>query len=93
MACDTVPVDETNTSGSEIAVYDPWQMLGQILHSLHCQGLHAKVTAYDHTGWIQAQCDCGKEYTHDLGAFDKLTGGTTRSLNPPADLSSSLLFS
>lgn len=49
---------------------DPWNLLNMVVPSLHCKGLNAKITGYDHTGYTQAQCDCGEKYIQCEGAYD-----------------------
>jgi len=46
-------------------------MLNRIVNSKHCPGKKAKIVSYDHTGFVEARCDCGKIYTHDDG-FGKI---------------------
>ena len=48
---------------------DPWEKLGNLVKSAHCQGKDAVIVMYDHTGWTLAECDCGQLYDHDVGAF------------------------
>ena len=37
----------------------PWKLLGMKRPSEHCKGKNEKIIAYDHTGYIRLECDCG----------------------------------
>ena len=37
----------------------PWKLLGMERPSEHCKGKNEKIIAYDHTGYIRLECDCG----------------------------------
>jgi len=48
---------------------DNWNLLGKEYKSKCCEGKIAKTIMYDHTGAVMIECECGKKYWHDEGAY------------------------
>jgi len=53
----------------ETQTYDPWNLLGKKYNSKCCKGKMAEIIIYDHTGATMVECECGKQYWHNEGAY------------------------
>lgn len=39
--------------------FSAWSLLGVSRPSRHCKGKKEKIIAYDHTGYLRWECECG----------------------------------